>query len=169
MAITSLIVAVADNGVIGNNNQLPWRISADLKYFKKVTLGKPIIMGRLTYESIGKPLPGRTNIVMTRDTTWQAEGVTRASDLSEALAIANKIADASALEELMIIGGATIYREALPQADRLYLTRVHTEVEGDAFFPALDLREWLETPVEELAGEGQTPACSFVRLDRNNK
>ena len=166
MAITSLIVAVADNGVIGSNNQLPWRISADLKYFKQVTLGKPIIMGRLTYESIGKPLPGRTNIVMTRDTAWQADGVERASDLNEALAIAKKIAVESELEEVMIIGGATIYREALSQADRLYLTRVHTQVDGDAFFPALDLNEWLETPVAALASEGQTPACSFVRLDR---
>lgn len=166
MAITSLIVAVADNGVIGSNNQLPWRISADLKYFKQVTLGKPIIMGRLTFESIGKPLPGRTNIVMTRDTRWQADGVERASDLTEALAIANKIADASALEEVMIIGGASIYREALPQADRLYLTRVHTQVDGDAFFPELDLSEWRETPVKYLAAEGTTPACSFVCLDR---
>jgi len=166
VAITSLIVAVADNGVIGCNNQLPWRISADLKYFKQVTLGKPIIMGRLTYESIGKPLPGRTNIVMTRDTVWQADGVERASDLNQALAIAKKIADDSGLEEVMIIGGATIYREALPQADRLYLTRVHTEVDGDAFFPELDLSEWLETSVAVLPSEGQTPACSFVRLDR---
>ena len=166
MAITSLIVAVADNGVIGSTNQLPWRISADLKYFKHVTLGKPIIMGRLTFESIGKPLPGRTNIVMTRDTAWQADGVERARDLNEALAIAKKIADDSGLEEVMIIGGATIYREALPQADRLYLTRVHTEVDGDAFFPELDLSEWLETSVAVLPSEGQTPACSFVRLDR---
>ena len=166
MAITSLIVAVADNGVIGSNNQLPWRISADLKYFKQVTLGKPIIMGRLTYESIGKPLPGRSNIVMTRDTAWQADGVERASDLSEALAIAKKIADDSGLEEVMIIGGATIYREALPQTDRLYLTRVHTEVDGDAFFPELDLSEWLETLVAEIESEGQAPACTFVRLDR---
>ncbi len=166
MAITSLIVAVADNGVIGSNNQLPWRISADLKYFKRVTLGKPIIMGRLTYESIGKPLPGRTNIVMTRDSAWQADGVERASDLEAALAIAKQIANDSELEEVMIIGGATIYREALPRADRLYLTRVHTEVDGDAFFPELDLSEWLETPVEHLAADGPTPACSFVRLDR---
>lgn len=166
MAITSLIVAVADNGVIGSNNQLPWRIAADLKYFKRVTLGKPVIMGRLTYESIGKPLPGRTNIVMTRDTTWQAEGVERASDLNEALAIARQIANATELEEVMVIGGASIYREALPQADRLYLTRVHTQVEGDAFFPPLNLDEWLETPVEQLAAHEQAPACSFVRLDR---
>jgi dihydrofolate reductase len=166
VAITSLIVAVADNGVIGNDNQLPWRISADLKYFKQVTMGKPIIMGRLTYESIGKPLPRRSNIVVTRNIAWQAEGVERAGDFSEALAIAKKIADDSGLEEVMIIGGATIYREALPQADRLYLTRVHTEVDGDAFFPDLDINEWLETPVADLAGEGQTPACSFVRLDR---
>ncbi len=166
MAITSLIVAVADNGVIGSNNQLPWRISADLKYFKQVTLGKPIVMGRLTYESIGKPLPGRHNIVVTRDITWQAEGVDRAGSLSEALTLAKKIADDAGHEEVMIIGGATIYQEALPQVDRLYLTRVHTEVEGDAFFPELDLNEWLETPVAKLEGEGQTPACSFVRLDR---
>ncbi|OUS14083.1 dihydrofolate reductase [Gammaproteobacteria bacterium 53_120_T64] len=166
MARISLIVAVADNGVIGSNNQLPWRISADLKYFKRVTLGKPIIMGRLTYESIGKPLPGRTNIVLSRDSAWRADGVERASDLNAALAIAKKIVDDSQLEELMIIGGATIYREALPQADRLYLTRVHTQVDGDAFFPELDLSQWLETPVEELASEGKTPACSFVRLDR---
>ena len=166
MAIVSLIVAVADNGVIGSNNQLPWRISADLKYFKQVTLGKPVIMGRLTYESIGRPLPGRTNIVMTRDTRWQAAGVTRASDLNVALTIAKKIADESGLEEVMIIGGATIYREALSQAGRLYLTRVHTQVDGDAFFPELDLSEWQETPIEELAAQGQTPACSFVRLDR---
>jgi len=166
VAITSLIVAVADNGVIGNDNQLPWRIPADLKYFKQVTLGKPIIMGRLTYESIGKPLPGRSNIVVTRNTAWQAEGVERAGDFSQALAIAKKIADDSDLEEVMIIGGATIYREALPLADRLYLTRVHIEVEGDAFFPNLNINEWLETPVADLAVEGQTPACSFVRLDR---
>ncbi|OUS10577.1 dihydrofolate reductase [Gammaproteobacteria bacterium 54_18_T64] len=167
MARISLIVAVADNGVIGSNNQLPWHISADLKYFKRVTLGKPIIMGRLTYESIGRPLPGRSNIVMTRDSAWRAEGVERAGDLTEALALANKIADESGLEEVMIIGGATIYREALPRADRLYLTRVHTRVEGDAFFPELDLSEWRETLVEELAGEGQTPPCSFVQLDRD--
>ncbi|MBL4780720.1 MAG: dihydrofolate reductase [Porticoccaceae bacterium] len=167
MARISLIVAVADNCVIGSNNQLPWRISADLKYFKRVTLGKPIIMGRLTYESIGKPLPGRRNIVMTRDSTWRAEGVTRAGDLNEALTIAGKIADDADLDEVMVIGGATIYREALPRADRLYLTRVHTRVEGDAFFPELDLSEWRETLVETLAGEGQTPSCSFVQLDRD--
>ena len=165
--MTSLIVAVADNGVIGSNNQLPWRIPADLKYFKRVTLGKPIIMGRLTYESIGKPLPGRSNIVMSRDKAWQAEGVVRVNDLAEALAMGKKIAGESGLDEVMVIGGATVYREALGQADRLYLTRVHLQVDGDAFFPALDLSEWRETPVEQLAADGATPACSFVRLDRH--
>lgn len=166
MTIIALIVAVADNGVIGNKNQLPWRISADLKYFKKVTLGKPIIMGRLTYDSIGKALPGRTNIVMTRDTSWQAEGVRIASDLDQALAIASKIADESMLEEVMVIGGETVYREALSKTDRLYLTRVHTLVEGDAFFPELNMSEWWETQLEYVAAEGETPACTFVRLDR---
>lgn len=166
MAIISLIVAVADNGVIGSNNQLPWQISADLKYFKKVTLGKPIIMGRLTYESIGKPLPGRTNIVMTRDTTWLADDVETAGCLQEALAIANKCLKKTSAEEVMIIGGARIYREALSQADRLYLTRVHTQVDGDAFFPHLDLAAWVETTILHLDAEGNTPACTFVRLDR---
>ncbi|MBV1930403.1 MAG: dihydrofolate reductase [Porticoccaceae bacterium] len=166
MTIIALIVAVADNGVIGNNNELPWRISADLKYFRQVTLGKPIIMGRRTYESIGKPLPGRTNIVMTRDAAWQAEGLEIAGDLTQALVMATKIADDSGVEEVMVIGGETIYREALSKAQRLYLTRVHTQVDGDAFFPDLNKNEWLETRVQHIEAEGQTPACTFVRLDR---
>ncbi len=166
MTVIALIAAVADNGVIGNCNKLPWQISADLKYFKQVTLGKPIIMGRRTYESIGKPLPGRANIVMTRDTSWQAEGVDTAGDLTQALAMASKIADDSGVDEVMIIGGETIYCEALSKAQRLYLTRVHTQVNGDAFFPDLEKQEWLETPVQHIESDAQTPACTFVRLDR---
>ncbi len=166
MTIISLIVAVADNDVIGSNNQLPWQISADLKYFKKVTLGKPVIMGRLTYESIGKPLPERTNIVMTRDISWRADGVETAANLQEALIIANQFADKTTAKEVIIIGGAAIYREALSQVDRVYLTRVHVQVEGDAFFPLLDLAAWNETTILNLDAEGQAPACTFVRLDR---
>ncbi len=166
MTVIALIVAVADNGVIGNNNELPWRISADLKYFKQLTLGKPIIMGRRTYESIGKPLPGRTNIVMTRDTSWQAEGVETAGDLAQALTMAAKIANDSGVEEVMVIGGEMIYREALSKAQRLYLTRVHIQVDGDAFFPDLNRDEWLETTVQHIEAEEQTPACTFVRMDR---
>lgn len=171
MTIISLIVAVADNGVIGKNNQLPWRISADLKYFKQVTMGKPVIMGRRTYESIGKPLPGRSNIVMTREASWRAAGVEVANDLTQALAIATSISsNASAGEsgrgEVMIIGGETIYREALSKAQRVYLTRVHIRVDGDAFFPDLNSDDWQETLIQQLAAGAESPACTFVRLDR---
>lgn len=166
MTKLALIAAISTNGIIGVNNELPWQISADLQHFKKLTMGKPIIMGRRTYMSIGKPLPGRTNIVMTRDTSWWAEGVEIAADLTQALAIATKIVVASGVEEMMVIGGEAVYREALPRAQRLYLTRVHIEIEGDAFFPDLDMAEWLETPVQHIDADGQTPACTFVRLDR---
>ena len=162
----ALVAAISTNGVIGVNNELPWQISADLQHFKKLTMDKPIIMGRRTYMSIGKPLPGRTTIVMTRAASWWAEGVEIAADLSQALAIATKIITDSGVEEVMVIGGEAVYREALPRAQRLYLTRVHIEVEGDAFFPDLDMAEWSETSVEHIEADGQTPACTFVRLDR---
>lgn len=171
MTIISLIVAVADNGVIGKNNQLPWRISADLKYFKQVTMGKPVIMGRRTYESIGKPLPGRSNIVVTREASWRADGVEVANDLTQALAIATSISSNASAEEsgrgeVMIIGGETIYREALSKAQRVYLTRVHLRVDGDAFFPDLNSDDWQETLIQKLEAEAESPACTFVRLDR---
>jgi len=166
VAKVALIVAVSENNVIGLNNSLPWRISADLKHFKRITLGKPVIMGRLTWESIGKPLPGRSNIVMTRDTSWQAKGAECAANLEQALAIARKIARDDEVNEIMIIGGETIYREALPLAQRLYLTRVHVDINGDAFFPELDMNEWEETLIQKLAAEGDVPACTFLQLDR---
>ena len=170
MTKISLIVAVADNGVIGVNNTLPWKISADLKHFKRTTLDKPIIMGRLTYDSIGKALPGRTNIVMTRNPDWRVDDAIVVAELSQAIALASDNVrttnEASAENEIMIIGGASIYREALTLADRIYMTRVHLHIEGDAFFPALDTTQWTETHLQDLEGEGQTPACTFVRLDR---
>lgn len=142
----ALIVAAAKNGVIGRNNQLPWHLPQDLKYFKAITLGKPVIMGRKTYESIGKPLPGRTNIVVTRSREWiAADGVIVTNSFEQALAEAQILvaSDRLASDEVMVIGGAEIYRSALPFVDRIYLTRVAVEPEGDAFFDALNEPDWV--------------------------
>jgi dihydrofolate reductase len=127
----ALIAARARNGVIGLDNRMPWHLPEDLAYFKRVTLGKPVVMGRKTFESIGRPLPGRLNIVVTRNPDWQAAGVQVAHSLDAALALAA----AAAPEEIMLIGGAELYRQALPQADVLYLTEIDAEFAGDAFFP----------------------------------
>ena len=132
----SIIVAASTNNVIGVQGELPWKISDDLKRFKQLTMGKPIVMGRLTWESIGRPLPGRQNIVITRQRGFSAEGCDVVDSPVAALAVAG---DA---EEIMIIGGGQIYDLFLPKAGRLHVTRVHTEVEGDAFFPAIDADSW---------------------------
>lgn len=139
----AIIVAAAKNGVIGCNNQLPWHLPQDLKYFKSVTLGKPVIMGRKTYESIGKPLPGRPNIVITRSKDWSAaEGVIVARSFEQALFEATSLLTAESADEAIVIGGAEIYRLALQLADRVYLTHVDIEPEGDAFFSELDSAQW---------------------------
>lgn len=131
----ALIVAAAENGVIGRGGQLPWRMPSDLKTFRRLTMGKPIVMGRKTFQSIGKPLDGRDNIVITRDPSFQApDGVRMARSLDDALRIARMCASGRGAHEIMIIGGADIYRQALPQADRIYLTRVHARPDGDAMF-----------------------------------
>jgi len=156
----SLIVAMAHNRVIGVDNKLPWHLPADLKYFKSVTLGKPIIMGRKTYESIGRPLPGRTNIVVTRNPDWHADGVTVVASLDEAIAAAGDT------DEVMIIGGAEIYGAALQAADRLYVTEVDLAVDGDAFFPAIDPALWREAERDPHAAAGGQPGYSFVRYER---
>ncbi len=162
----SLIVAMSRNGVIGIDNQLPWHLPEDLKYFKSVTMGKPIIMGRKTYDSIGRPLPGRTNIVITRDPSWQAEGVSVAQTLEAALSLGQVACNAAGADEIMVIGGEQIYRMTLPAADRLYLTQVDAEVEGDAFFPDIDLDQWQQ--VSERAPElTDTHPYRFVILDRS--
>ena len=136
MTEISLIVAAADNDVIGADGGLPWRLSDDLRRFKAVTMGKPIIMGRKTWESIGRPLPGRHNIVLTRQGDFHASGCTVAASVGEALAVAGDAA------EIMVIGGGEVYALFLPRASRVYLTRVHASVEGDAQFPPLDDSEW---------------------------
>jgi dihydrofolate reductase len=157
----SLIVAMAENRVIGRGNQLPWRIPADLKHFKALTMGKPIIMGRKTYESIGRPLPGRDNIVITGDTSYRAEGCQVVHTLEEALR------SAGGAEEAMIIGGATLYRQTLKDADRLYLTLVKAQPEGDTWFPKIEPQEWREIRREvHTADESNEYDYDFVVLDR---
>lgn len=167
MIKTSLIVAAAENGVIGKDNDMPWKISSDLQYFKKNTLGKPIIMGRKTFQSIGKPLPGRVNIVITRDTSFTAEGVITAHSVEMALEVAKSMAETKGVDEVMVIGGAQIYELCLPETDRLYLTRIHAHIEGDTYFPTLDAKDWIEfTSSRHKAGEKDSHDHSFIVLDR---
>ena len=132
----SCIVAVSENGVIGRDNGLPWKLSADLRRFKQLTTGHAIIMGRKTFDSIGRPLPNRTSIVMTRDHDYAPPGVMVVHSLDEAVAACHD------QEEAFVIGGEAVFREALPRTERLYLTRVHASVEGDAYFPEPDLTDW---------------------------
>jgi dihydrofolate reductase len=163
----SVIVAVAENGVVGKNNALPWYLPADLMYFKKVTMGKPILMGRKTFESIGKPLPGRSNIVLSRNRGYAAEGVRVVASLQQAVELASDIALIDGRDELMVIGGAAIYALAIPLADRLYITEVHAEVDGDAHLPAVDWREWQEVSRERnTAVEPNRYDFSFVVYHR---
>ena len=158
--IISLVVARADNGVIGRDNALPWRIPADLAHFKQLTMGKPIVMGRRTFESIGRPLPGRLNIVLTRDRDWRADGVTVSASLPDVLA--------NDVPEIAIIGGALVYADALPLATHVHLTEVHAAPEGDTWLPAFDASEWLETSREAHGAADGQPGYSFVTLERRS-
>ena len=136
--ITSIIVAASENNVIGKDNRLPWHLPADLKYFKNTTWALPIIMGRRTFESIGKSLPGRHNIVITRNKDYKAEGATIVSNLNEAI----KAAESNDVNEMFIIGGAELFNTMIDLAQRIYLTRVHANIDGDVFFPPLNKDEW---------------------------
>jgi len=159
----SLIVAMAQNGVIGRDNSLPWRLPEDLKRFKAFTLGKPILMGRKTFESIGRPLPDRLNIVLTRDRGWSAAGVTVVHSVEAALA------QAAGSEELVAIGGAEIYRLLLPFARRIYLTHVHADVPGDTYFPEFDAAQWADVDSSaQPADERHAYPVTFVTLERRN-
>ncbi len=163
-----LVVARARNGVIGNAGALPWHIPADLKRFKAITVGKPVIMGRKTFESIGKPLPGRHNIVLTRDADWQAPGVTVAPNLAEAIAAAG-LDPRTRADAIMVIGGAQIYAEALPSATRIELTEIDAAPAGDTILPAFDPARWREIRRESHPAVGETPGYSFVTLVRDNQ
>jgi dihydrofolate reductase len=149
------------NRLIGNRNRLPWHLPADLAHFKRVTMGKPVIMGRKTFESIGRPLPGRTNIVLTGSADFRAEGVQVANGLDQALGLA------AGADEVMVIGGSMIYELVLPRADRLYLTHVECDCEGDAWFPDFDPGQWRITASEAHAADEKNPCeYRFVTYER---
>lgn len=157
----TLVVAAAEGGVIGRHGAMPWHLPADLAHFKRVTMGHPIVMGRKTYASIGRALPGRLNVVVTRDRAFAAPGVTAAHSLDEALAACGDAA------EVMVIGGGELYREALPRAARVHLTRVHASIDGDTYFPALEPAEWHETAREERPADAANPhAMAFLTFER---
>ncbi|MCW9023260.1 MAG: type 3 dihydrofolate reductase [Gammaproteobacteria bacterium] len=162
--VISLIAAMTEERVIGIDNSLPWKLPNDMKWFRQQTMGKPIIMGRKTFESFGaKPLPGRTNIIITRDQNYSAEGCIVAHTIEEALQ------SAAAVDEIMIIGGASFYEQMLPQAQRMYLTFVHTKVEGDAWFPEFNLSEWQEVSREDhQIDEKNLHPHSFVIFERKS-
>ncbi len=158
------MIAVADNGVIGRNGGLPWHLPDDLKHFKTVTLGKPILMGRRTYESIGRPLSGRRNLVLTRATNVNRAGVEAVGSLDEALSRTRDVA------ELCVIGGADLYSLALPRARRIYLTRVHASPDGDTRFPLEALADWQQVEREEHAPDARHAcAMTFIRLERADR
>jgi len=158
----SMIAAMTDARVIGIENRLPWKLPNDMKWFRQHTLGKPIIMGRKTFESFGsKPLPDRTNIIITRDESYHANGSVVVHSIEEALQAAGEV------NEVMIIGGASFYEQMLPRADRLYLTFVHADVQGDAWFPEIDFSQWQEVEhIDNEADEKNPLAHSFVILER---
>ncbi len=145
----SFIVAVARGGVIGHQGGLPWRLSADLRYFKRTTMGRPLVMGRKTWDSIGRPLPGRENLVVSRQPDFAPLGVRVIHDLDEALALARRIAQADGVDEIMVIGGAQIFDALRPRADRIYLTEIHAPIPGDVFFAPPAPARWSETSRSE--------------------
>jgi len=159
--IISIIVAMDKKGVIGLDGDLPWHLSADLKHFKAITMGKPLIMGRKTHESIGRPLPGRKNIVLTHSQEFKTEGCTVVYSLEEALIAAGEV------DEVMIMGGSGIYDQSLASADRLYLTEVHADVNGDVYFPEFDRSEWVEIEREDYSTDDKNNFdYSFVVMER---
>lgn len=162
--IISLIWAMADNRTIGIENRLPWKLPADMKWFRAQTLGKPIVMGRLTFESFGaKPLPGRRNLIVSRNTDYRGDGIEVFRSLEAALSAAD-------CTEVMVIGGASLYAQALPQADRLYMTLVHADIAGDASFPEFDMGQWQEIERIDCTRDDKNPYdYSFVVLDRKQQ
>jgi dihydrofolate reductase len=161
----SLIVAMSRNGVIGLDNRLPWYLSEDLRYFKSVTMGRPIIMGRKTFDSIGRPLPGRCNIVVTRNPSWTEPGVKVTQTIDQAILLGRQVCQNGGGDELMVIGGAQIYSATVASADRIYLTEVDTDIEGDAFFPDFNRDEWNQVKVQ-YPERADNPSYRFLVLDR---
>jgi dihydrofolate reductase len=165
--IISLVVAVADNGVIGRDGTLPWRISADLKTFRRLTMGKPLIMGRRTFQSLKKPLDGRDNIVVSRNADYHPQGTIIAHDFASALETARACAMQRGVDEIAVIGGTTVFAAALPLAHRIYKTEVHASPTGDAFFPDVNWKEWREVSREALPrGPNDDSTSTLVVLER---
>ena len=161
----AMIMAMDRNRLIGKDNGLPWHLSADLKYFKRVTMGKPIIMGRKTFDSIGRPLPGRTNIVVTQNSSWQHLGCLVAPDLATAIALAEQ--HKGDADEIMIIGGASLCQEAMPQVQKLYLTLIDHEFEGDTWLDSYQPNEWAETERQNFSASDEVAyPYSFIVLQR---
>jgi len=164
-----IVAAVSENGVIGRGNKLPWRLKSDMQHFRALTMGKPVIMGRKTYLSIGKPLPGRTTIVVSRDAEFAAPGVLAAPSLDAAFAAARGDALRRQTDTIIVAGGADIYAQAMPQATRLALTVVHQKFEGEALFPTINPAIWRETAREEHAPQADDEApFAFVNYERTN-
>jgi dihydrofolate reductase len=166
--IIALVVAMAENGAIGRGGDLPWRLSSDMRYFRKITMGKPVIMGRRTFKSLPRVLDGRLNIVLTRDRGFIAPDAIMAHSLEEGLAEARRSAERTGVGEIMVIGGEDVFRAMLPLARRIYLTEVHAAPHADTWFPDLDRREWREVFREKhAAGPKDDHAFSFVVLERD--
>lgn len=168
MVKVAFVVAVAENGVIGRNGDLPWRLSSDLKLFRRLTMGKPIVMGRRTWESLPKrPLDGRDNIVVTRNADFKADGAYVVTSVDAALTLARELAEARNVDEIAVIGGAQIYQDTLNQADRVYWTQVHGAPEGDTIFPPLDAEIWREVGREAIPRtERDQYAATLKIMDR---
>ncbi len=165
--VIALVVAMGENGAIGRGGDLPWRLSSDLRYFRKITMGKPVIMGRLTYMSLPRALDGRLNVVLTRNAAFAAPGAVMAYNLDEAPDAARREAKRVGVGEIMVIGGADVFRAVLPQAGRVYLTEVKAAPDADTWFPELDRRAWREVSREDhAAGPKDDHAFSFVVLER---
>ena len=165
----TLVVAVADNGVMGKSGDLPWRLPGDLKQFKEKTVGKPVVMGRKTYQSLRHALPGRPNIVLSRDPLYRLDDAKVVTTLDAALALAKKEADRLGAEEISVIGGATLFSEIMPRAERMYYTEVHASPEGDTLFPPFDRGEWREVARKgPLQGAKDQYPYSFVTLERKS-
>jgi dihydrofolate reductase len=165
--VIALVVAMGDNRAIGRGGDLPWRLSSDMRYFRKITMGKPIVMGRLTYMSLPRVLDGRLNIVLTRNAAFAAPGAVMAYNLEEALDVARREAMRTGVDEIMVIGGADVFGALLPQAGRIYLTEVKAAPDADTWFPELDRGEWREVSREDHPpGPRDDHAFSFVVLER---
>nr|AIA13567.1 Dihydrofolate reductase [uncultured bacterium] len=160
----AMIAAVAENGVIGSAQSIPWRIPSDMAFFKQTTLGKPIVMGRKQYETVGRPLPGRANIVVTRQTDYRGDGILVCGDVEAALAKATEIAGIDGVEEIMIIGGGDIYAQCLPFADRLYISHVDLTPQGDVCFPAISETQWAVVDLPEVQPHPKDEATYRVKV-----